>query len=181
MAVNTVKIITLNCQGLRSDSSRETLFAWLNCFRPDIVCLQETNSISEAEFDSWIEDMNRGCLTTISYSVVSSPGTAPSSGFATLFNSSFTLESVSPDTDGRCVIATLNHGSSLFQVGNIYGPNNKHDGIPFFESLIPGLEPDTPLFSVVTLILSWTPMSIGLVAIPLLIGRIIPLCLLLIC
>ena len=131
MANSNLSILTLN---------------WLNCFRPDIVCLQETHSIGEAEFDSWIDDMNRGCLTTISYSVVSSPGTARSSGVATLFNSSFTLESVSRDTDGRCVIATLNHGSSLFQVGNIYGPNNKRDGIPSFESLIPGLEPDTPFF-----------------------------------
>ena len=42
--IDSITAITLNCQGLSQSSKRTVLFYWLNCFKLDIVCLQETPS-----------------------------------------------------------------------------------------------------------------------------------------
>ena len=69
----SLEIISLNCQGLRSTDHRETLFSWLNCCKVDFLCLQETHSISEAEFTSWLKSANDDDLLTIDYNCLSSP------------------------------------------------------------------------------------------------------------
>ena len=60
---NKVSLITLNCQGLRTPAHRDTLFSCLNCFRPTFVCLQETHSVSEREFSTWIADATASGMT----------------------------------------------------------------------------------------------------------------------
>lgn len=52
------QIITLNAQGLRNALNRETMVQWLNCFRPEIVCLQETHATSLDEFSGWFANTN---------------------------------------------------------------------------------------------------------------------------
>ena len=47
---NNTRILTLNVQGLRDLNNRLVFVQWLNCVKPDIVCLQETHSTSIAEF-----------------------------------------------------------------------------------------------------------------------------------
>src|SRR5258708_5834380 len=46
----TVKIWTLNCQGLNNSVKRSNLTILINKFSPEIICLQETNiNISKSE------------------------------------------------------------------------------------------------------------------------------------
>jgi exonuclease III len=65
-------IITLNEQGLHNSCNCKTLLSWLNCAKPDIIALQETHCISEAEFESWLatETLDQNYLQC--YLVVSS-------------------------------------------------------------------------------------------------------------
>ena len=51
---NSLSLLTLNCQALRDPNKCTVHFSWLNCVKPDIVCLQQMHSTSKAEFDSWV-------------------------------------------------------------------------------------------------------------------------------
>ena len=140
-----IALITLNCQGLRLDSNRSLLFSWLNCSHFHFICLQETHSISEAEFEAWVQDaIDQGVLRR-QYKCISSPGTARSSGVAILYHPESSMSHCSRDSGGRLVCAEFLWGDIAFQLANIYGPNSKRDGDLFFESLYSVLDPDTPL------------------------------------
>lgn len=141
-----VSITMLNCQGLRSAVNRQTLFQWLNCFGPDVVCLQETHSVSENEFADWVSDESQNGNNTKAYSCVSSPGLVRSSGVAILYRKSLSIVQSFKDTDGRLVGCEVKYNDYHFQVACVYGPNNKAAGSVFFESLYQALDPDVPAF-----------------------------------
>lgn len=135
---HSISLLTLNVQGLRFPRNRSTLFSWLNCVKADIVCLQETHSISSAEFSSWVAAESRAGNNLLQYSCLSSPGSHRSAGVAILFSSSLTVAHSFTDNNGRFLIAqfsSLLHDHSNFQLINIYGPNRKNEGQAFFEDL----------------------------------------------
>lgn len=141
-------VVTLNCQGLRDRNKRSVLFSWLNCCKPDIVCLQETHSISKDEFASWVVAESTAHNNLSHYSVLSSPGSNRSRGVAILFKPFFTVDHDASDADGRLQIATFTMtscASSSFQVACLYGPNQKVPGEQFFASLHPQLDAALPL------------------------------------
>ena len=140
-----LKLLTLNIQGLRSLENRLTLIAWLNCFQPSIVCLQETHSTSEKEFSDWFSGTNPSTTNT-NYKCISSPGTARSRGVAILYRpEALSVVSSWKDDSGRLVIAEFSRNNLNFQVASLYGPNNKKDGSLFFESFYQALDPDLPV------------------------------------
>ena len=141
----SLEIISLNCHGLRSTDHRETLFSWLNCCKVDFLCLQETHSISEAEFTSWLKSAKDDDLLTIDYNCLSSPGSNQSYGVAILYRSEYTVSSCSRNQAGRLLCAEFPSSSDSFQICTIYGPNNSSDGDRFLESLYQILNPDMPL------------------------------------
>ena len=138
--------ITLNIQGLRNVCNRQTLFSWLNCAKPDIICLQETHSTSEEEFRTWITKETNNNNNQQQYSVVSSPGSARRAGVAILFKPCFKIKDTRKDRHGRLIIASFGHDEveSPFQVLNVYGPNQKRPGEEFFASLPPFVDPTLP-------------------------------------
>ena len=141
-----VSFLTLNVQGLRALSHRQTLMQWLNCFGPDIVCLQETHSKSEREFSSWFSSTNVNIQNSYNYKCISSPGTVRSCGVAILFKPNFSLESCFCDQSGRLVIGNFKTLNRQFQVACLYGPNKKTLGQTFFESFFQALDIDFPVF-----------------------------------
>ena len=138
-------MLTLNVQGLRTSSHRQTLMEWLNCFGPDIVCLQETHSKSEAEFESWFSCSNPNINNKIKYKCTSSPGRVRICGVAILYKPHIRLVNTFRDVAGRLVIGTFNIRGSEFQLACVYGPNNKVAGQTFFESFYQALDPDYPI------------------------------------
>ena len=98
-----ISILTLNIQGLRALSSRQTLISWLNCFSPDIVCLQETHSVSEDEFDSWFANSNTSVQNKYNYQRISSPGRVRSYGVGLIFKPEFEVLNSVGDNAGRFV------------------------------------------------------------------------------
>lgn len=135
------KLLTLNCQGLRSLTNRQTLMSWLNCFPVDFVCLQETHSCSESEFANWFSCNNLNINNSKKYKSISSPGTVCSSGVAMLYLPKFTLEHCRRDTTGRLIAAEFSYGSLNFQVVCLYGPTMRRRAnffsSPFIRRLIP--------------------------------------------
>ena len=103
--VGTIDVITLNCQGLRSSASRETLFSWLNCSKIDFVCLQETHSVSDRELSRWLQQAKDDGLLSLDYQSISSPGSNRSCGVVILFQPRFTMVSSVTDPMGRFVSA----------------------------------------------------------------------------
>ena len=139
-----VEIITLNCQGLRTPDHRDTLFSWLRCCKVDIVCLQETHTISRQEFDLWVASASAASLNTTGYKSVSSPGANRSCGVAILYHPKYELISWSGDRDGRFAQCELSPDECHLQICNIYGPNRAKEGSVFFQSLGALIDPDTP-------------------------------------
>ena len=140
MAIQPTKVVTVNAQGLRSVVSRLVFFSWLSCFCPDIVCVQETHSISTSEMHDWVEQHNVCVVPRLQYKCVSSPGSARSVGVAILFMPKFEVQCTKRDDDGRLVVAEFSGNNLLFQVMCLYAPN-KDEGKQFFESFIRPLTP----------------------------------------
>ena len=139
-------LITLNIQDLRAVTSRQTLMSWLNCFAPDIVCLQETHSISEEEFSEWFSVSNLDIENKIKYQCISSPGTVRSSGVAILYKPDFEVLSTSRDQAGRLIATDFCQSGYSFQVICVYAPNTKNPAQLFFESIYQVLSIDLPVF-----------------------------------
>ena len=127
------QLITLNVQGLRNPAHLETFKNWLQCFKPALVCLQETHSISTNEFETWFKDSPYQCI--------SSPGTNRSCGVGILFKNSFTIEKTWHDTDGRYVCAELSKQNLNFRLHCLYGLNTQTAGTNFFGSLSTYIDP----------------------------------------
>ena len=139
--------MTLNVQGLRNVHNRQTLFSWLNCAKPDIICLQETHSISEEEFRAWVTTETNNNNNQQQYLVASSPGSARRAGVAILYKPCFQVKSTGKDAHGRFLLVTFCHEevASSFQVLAVYGPNQKRPGEEFFASLLPLMDPTLPI------------------------------------
>lgn len=140
--------MTLNCQGLRDRNKCSVLFFWLNCCKADVVCLQETRSISTNEFSSWVQTESDCYNNLQQFSAFSSPGSDRSRGVAILFTPTFSVERSISDSNGRLQLLNLRlkaSEASVFQVACIYGPNQKAPGKQFFESLFPRFDAALPL------------------------------------
>ena len=144
LMVGTIDVITLNCQGLRSSASRETLFSWLNCSKIDFVCLQETHSVSDREFSRWLQQAKDDGLLSLDYQSISSPGSNRSCGVVILFQPRFTMVSSVTDPTSRFVSAQFVVDDHHFTICNVYGPNTSKDGAPFFEFLYAVIDPLVP-------------------------------------
>ena len=142
--LSSLEVISLNCQGLRSPDSRDTMFSWLNCCKVDILCLQETHSVSQTKFEGWVKAAQDAGVLSCNYSCVSSSGRHRSCGVAIFYNSCLSLSSCARDQHSPLLCAQLTSNSTTFQVCNIYGSNKAKDGDVFFESLYPVLDLDLP-------------------------------------
>ena len=141
-----ISVLTLNIQGLRSLTSRQTLIEWLNCFGPDIVCLQETHAKTEQEFASWFSNANPNIRNKFKYKCISSPGKARSCGVAILFKPDFEILNTARDETGRFVSIDLCRNGFSFQIVCLYAPNTRQPAQAFFESMYPGISTDIPVF-----------------------------------
>ena len=67
----SLEMISLNCQGLQSSVHRYILFSWLNCCKVGFRCLQETHSVLDTEFSSWLQSAEDDRLLGVDYSYLS--------------------------------------------------------------------------------------------------------------
>ncbi|CAB3997114.1 Hypothetical predicted protein [Paramuricea clavata] len=143
-------LVFFQTHGLRDQAKRNALFSWLNCVKADVVCLQETHSISRDEFVTWVSLESDAANNLQHYSVLSSPGSLCSRGIAVLYKPSLSVDAEIFDDIGRLQVikfSVCGTASSSFQLVNVYGPNRKPDGEVFFESI--GSQVDASLPTIV--------------------------------
>jgi exonuclease III len=133
-----VRFLTLNVNGLRDHSKQQRLLNWFSSFTPslDIICLQETHLLSDAELSSW--------FANVSYSVFGCHHKNHSSGVCILYKPTFSITDLSITPSGRFVKADFHSSFHDFTVCSLYAPNHYFEREPFFEeisSLIDGLLP----------------------------------------
>lgn len=130
-------LLSININGLRDSVKREAFIRWLRSFGPDLICIQETHSISDAEISSW--------FSASGYSWCASHGSNKSSGVCTLYRSSFTLAAVLKDTSGRFLLTKFEHSGLFFQLANIYAPNRNPERDCFFDDISCSLDSASPI------------------------------------
>lgn len=125
-----LKILTLNVNGLRDNRKLESLAAWLNFIRPEILFLQETHAISNSD----ITAIKKKIGATASFY---SHGTTRSCGVATFLMPSFAGVPLSYRTDdaGRLISLDVSILGQRIRTLNLYAPNKPRQRTNFFRNL----------------------------------------------
>ena len=133
-----LSIASLNVNGLRDVDKRRGVIQWLNSMPSpaDIICLQETHCLSEAECRFWFLSSGFTCLV--------SPGSARSCGCIVLFRPTVQLVRSWPDDSGRYLLVEFSFQGSCFRVLCVYAPNRNPARDLFFDDLVTLVDPAIP-------------------------------------
>ena len=121
-----IKIVSVNCQGLRDKTKRLDVWNYLSRLDPNILCLQDTHLSKQDENDLSLMTDSK-CLLS---------GTRTNSrGVVIILRNNFKYQIIDTklDNEGNLVYADLNINSITFRLINIYAPNN--DTLSFFRSI----------------------------------------------
>ncbi len=125
---STIKIISLNCRGLRDNYKRADLFNYLQLKKYNIYCLQDTHFTEDDETlirSQWGHD----CFI--------SPGRSNARGVAILFSNDFEYKVLKKkqDADGNYIMLNIEiEKKFVVTLVNIYGPNV--DNPEFYEDIL---------------------------------------------
>ena len=113
-----LSIITLNVRGLSQSHKRQILFTWLKKHKYDIICLQETYCTRDILSDF---DKNWGAKTWHSESISNHPR-----GVCIMINTELQHEIITYhcDSEGRKILLKIKIANDIFNILNIYAPNN---------------------------------------------------------
>ena len=136
--IMALSILTLNCNGIRDLSKRNSLIQWLRSLpaSADVVCLQEAHCVSASECSLWFHSSGFGSVV--------SPGSAHSCGCIVLFRPSLLLLNSWSDDGGRFLQCEFSFCSKVFRVCCIYGPNRNPERNLFLDDLHPRIDPSIP-------------------------------------
>lgn len=130
--INTVKIVSLNVNGLRTDNvRRRKIFNYLHHLKAHVVLLQEVHSDTEVE-KFWRSEWGG--------EIYFLHGSSNARGAAILLKRNFpfkTLQSIN-DGDGRVVAISIDMLDRQYTIANIYAPNT--DDKQFFINAFAMLE-----------------------------------------
>ena len=123
----SIKILSVNCQGLGSMEKRLDVLNYLKDKKCNIYCLQDTHTTKSSE-RLFRSQWNNECLF--------SSGTSNSRGVSILFrkNLAYTINEHISDPGGNFTISDLTVEENRFTLINLYGPNK--DNPTFFENII---------------------------------------------
>ena len=133
-----LSVIQLNTNGIRNSDKRAGLSQWLRSLSvvPDVVCLQESHCVSNAECLSWFRSSG--------FQSVVSPGSQKSCGCIILFRPCLSLVSFSSDEAGRFVLCEFRFQGKLFRVVSLYAPNRNPARDQFLDSVSSWVDPAVP-------------------------------------
>ena len=137
----SLRLLSLNVNGLRSASKRRSLFTLLRRDRWDVVLLQETHHTDEAEGQAWAEEGPHGLTANWSGPSFWSHGSAASRGVAVLFRAAAHTADISirhQSADGRILSMDFSFADGEFTIASIYAPCTAVDRAAFFiQHLLP--------------------------------------------
>ena len=124
--MENIKILSMNCRGLRDNNKRKDVFKYLRQKNCSICCLQDTHLMDDDY--SYIRSQ-------WGFEVHLSSGSRDSRGVAILFRSNFEYKILNERKDkaGNMLILDIQTGNNTFTLVNIYGPNN--DNPQFYTEL----------------------------------------------
>ena len=137
---DTIKVVTVNCQGLSTPSKRKDVLNFYKSKKYSIICFQDTHFIPDLE--PYIESQ-------WGYKCIFNSYCSNSRGVAIFFNNDFELKlyKEKKDANGNLLALDLSIDENRLTLLNIYGPNN--DSPIFFENIRDVLlEFDNPYFMV---------------------------------
>lgn len=117
---NTIKIVTLNVNGLRDSNKRGRVFHYIRTLQADIICIQEPHT-PETE-NKWWQMQWSGPSIWSHYT-------------ATLLHPRIELIATEISSDTRIMTTTINLQGQRLKVTNIYAPATKPERISFFQAL----------------------------------------------
>ena len=122
----SLKIISLNVNGIRNQKKRDSIFSWLKENNADIVFLQETHCNSEHDNKQRSAEWGGQCIWSTCASA--------SRGVAILVkpNIDVVLSNSEIDPYGRYIIVDCSVDESHTHLINIYAPNIPLDRVNFF-------------------------------------------------
>ena len=136
--LNSLNLVTLNVNGLRSADKRGGVLRWLRALPvlPDVVCLQETHVVSAEECSLWFS--SAGMLS------VASPGSRHSCGCVLLYRPHLTLVRSWSDDGGRFLLGEFLFRGRVFRVACAYAPNRNPARDDFLGDVEDRIDPSVP-------------------------------------
>ena len=137
---DTIKVVTVNCQGLSTPSKRKDVLNFYKSKKYSIICFQDTHFIPDLE--PYIESQ-------WGYKCIFNSYCSNSRGVAIFFNNDFEVKlyKEKKDANGNLLALDLSIDENRLTLLNIYGPNN--DSPIFFEIIRDVLlEFDNPYFMI---------------------------------
>lgn len=124
-----VSLVSINVNGIAEHHKRVKVFESLKTLNFDLFFLQETHLADTLSGKAWEKEWGGQCAW--------SPGSNRSAGVAVLVhpNSSVKLAAFHIDLAGRLITAKFAVEQQVFQVVNIYAPNNHAERELFFDNL----------------------------------------------
>lgn len=124
--MSSIKISSLNCQGLGNYQKRRDVFQFLRQKQYNIYCIQDTH------FD---HKMYRQVRAEWGYECILAPNNTRSRGVAVLFNNNFDfkIKKTIIDNAGNFIVLLMHTMGKDMVLVNIYGPNR--DDPTFFEEI----------------------------------------------
>ena len=124
----TLRCVTYNVRGLRDNTKRGGIFAWLKAQNADVIFLQETHCGDEDDSKKWGKEWGHTSFW--------SPGTNRSCGTAILLSNKIDKNNVELifEAAGRVQILELKNTpfKKKLRFVNDYAPNNGEDRKKFF-------------------------------------------------
>ena len=131
-------VISLNCNGLRDVDKCRGVMQWLNSLLSlaDVICLQETHCLSEAECRTW--------FSSSGLSGLGSPSSARLCGCIMFFRPILSFVRSWVDDAGRYIKAEFAFQDCCFRVLCVYAPNCNPAWDLFFDQLDALVDPAIP-------------------------------------
>ena len=121
------RFITLNCNGLRSNLKRKSLFKYLKKNKYDIICLQET-FVKDSDIEQWSKEWKGGLFHC--------SGTSHSKGQVILTHQNVDISGVKVEiSQDRIIAISFIHNGEAYVVVNVYGPNEDREKHLFLNEL----------------------------------------------
>ena len=122
---SSLRLLSLNVNGLRSADKRRTLFRLLHRNRWDVVLLQETHHTDEAEGQAWTQEGPDGLRPNWSGPSFWCHGSTTSQGVAILLSPSADISNVvlrHQAQDGRALSMDFSFTGGTFTAVSVYAP-----------------------------------------------------------
>ena len=125
----SLKIISLNVNGICDNTKRQIIFHWLKQQNSHICFIQETHCHDTFGANNWSAEWGGKCFWSL--------GTSLARGVAILFQEKLDIKISNEivDINGRYIYITIEVDECKVNLLNVYAPNNGNERVRFFNNI----------------------------------------------